>query len=93
LRRANPTQYDLSLAKRAIKLLVAGKALSVRLERGGDLPPGFESEWVADSNWANDTGSYYSHGGHAGYFAGLPLGGRSMRHKSFARSSTHTGLM
>jgi hypothetical protein len=92
-RRSKPVQYDLTLARRAIKLLIAGKSEGVRIERGADLPSGFESEWASDSDWAHDKGTYLSHGGHIGFWGGLPLLARSSRHKSIARSSTHAEIM
>ena len=92
-RRAKPVQYDLTIARRAIKLLIAGKAEGVRIERGADLPAGFESEWASDSDRTHDKGTYLSHGGHVGFWGGLPLLSRSSRHKSIARSSTHAEIM
>jgi hypothetical protein len=92
-RRANPVRYDYELSLRAIRFLVAHADDGIHLERSPSLQTDFESEWCCDSDWAGCKDTFRSHGGHCGFWGGLPMVATARRHKSMSRSSTQAEII
>ena len=86
--RQAPVQYDMQLARHALKYMIATKSDYTALELSPDLPSGFKTEADVDANWGGCKRTLRSHWGGRITWGGLPLMTRCARIKELSSSST-----